>query len=278
MELLRQACLVFLSVKSRGSFRRSIKRLGISYQRARTYFHSPDAAYEDKLAYMRQVIPLYSAGQVAVLCQDELTYYNHASVAADYRAQKQQPKAGLAIGGEKSWRVAGALDIFSGAFIAMQRQAIRVPTFVEFLRQIVAQYPQQTIYVLLDNWPLHFHPDVLQALQTQQCPYPFLLPASWKKFQPSGKYKGENLPIQLVPLPTYASWLNPIEKVWKHLKQQIIHNHAFANNFKELKLKVEEILQGVDQLRDQILSLTGLKNPKGIFAEQIKKAGVTFSP
>lgn len=223
---------------------------------------------------MRQVIGLYSAGQVAVLCQDELTYYNHASVAPDYRAQKQQPKAGLAIGGEKSWRVAGALDIFSGAFIAMQRQAIRAPTFVEFLRQIVAR----SIYVLLDNWPVHFHPDVLQALQAQQCPYPFLVPSSWQHLQPSGKYKAENMPIQLLPLPTYASWLNPVEKVWRFLKHQLIHNHSFANNFKKLKTKVEECLQGLDQLRDQILSFTGLKNPKGIFADQLKHAGISFSP
>ncbi|MBK9335612.1 MAG: transposase [Lewinellaceae bacterium] len=34
-----------------------------------------------------------------------------------------------------------------------------------------------------------------------------------------------NLPVQLHFLPTYASWLNPIEKVWKMLKQDLVHNH-----------------------------------------------------
>jgi len=30
------------------------------------------------------------------------------------------------------------------------------------------------------------------------------------------------LPIQIVQLPTYASWTNPIEKLWRKLKAEMV--------------------------------------------------------
>lgn len=274
IDLLRAACVHFIRAKGRGAFKRVMKSLKVSYQRARTYFHSPDADYELKLAYLRQIITSYKDGQTVILFEDELTYYNHASPAPDHCPQKHQPKAGLAIGGERSWRVIGALDIFNGKLIAQQRSAIQVPTFVSFLKQIALLYPQaKTIYLVLDNWPVHFHPDVLSALQKQTCPYPFLTPASWKNIKPK-KYKGDKLPIQLVPLPTYASWLNPIEKIWRWLKQDLLHNHCFANNFKELKNKVEGFLNKLLTPSSETLAVVGLLKNDGIFAKELKSAGL----
>lgn len=279
LDLLREACLAFLRVEGRGAFKRVLKRLSISYQRARTYFHSPDVAYDDKLAYLRKVIASNRQGKTTVLFQDELTYYNHASPAPDHSPQREQPKAGLAIGGERGWRIAGALDIFSGQFISVQRSKITVPAFVGFLRQVVSAYPGlETIYLVVDNWPVHFHPDVMEALQEQQCPFPFNVPASWKKLKPSGKYKGENLPIQFVPLPTYSPWLNPVEKIWRWLKKDLIHNHSFANEFKELKVKVEDFLCKMGSSTSQALAVAGLLKPDGIYADQLRAAGVKFSP
>ncbi len=42
------------------------------------------------------------------------------------------------------------------------------------------------------------------------------------------------LPIRLVPLPTYASWLNPIEKLWRWLRQDVVHLHPWANDLPAL--------------------------------------------
>lgn len=277
LDLLMNACQSFIKVKSRGAFKRVLKSLKVSYQRARTYFHSPDLEYADKLAYIRQVISSYEVDKTVVLFQDEVTYYNHASPASDHCPEKQQPKAPLAIGGQKSWRISGALDIFSGQFISIQRQAIEVPTFIGFLKLIAQKYPEaEKIYIIMDNWPVHAHPDVIDALQTQNCPYPFVIPPSWKDLKASGKYKNENLQIQLVPLPTYASWLNPVEKIWRMLRQKLIHNHSFANNFKELKSKIDDFLIPLDSPCLDTLSAAGLLKADGIFADQFRAAGVKF--
>ncbi len=59
---------------------------------------------------------------------------------------------------------------------------------IELFRQVDRASPQaQRIYLVLDNWSIHSHPEVLAALQ--------------------------HLPrLELAWLPTYAPWLNPIEK------------------------------------------------------------------
>jgi transposase len=35
--------------------------------------------------------------------------------------------------------------------------------------------------------------------------------------------------IVLVPLPTYAPWTNPVEKVWRKLCQEVLHLHEFVD-------------------------------------------------
>jgi hypothetical protein len=277
LDLLRAACAKLLVCGSRGAFKRALSRLKISYQRARTYFHSPDAAYEAKLAYLSGILASHKEGVDTVLFEDELTYYNHASPGPDHAPQRRQPKAGLAVGGERSWRVAGALDVFSGEFTSVQRSAVTVPAFVAFLKEVAQRYAGlEVVYLVVDNWPVHFHPDVIEALRPQQCPYPYPLPAAWRDIKPSGKYASLQLNIELVPLPTYASWLNPVEKVWKWLKRELLHNHAFAGNFNELKELVGRFLIKVKDLGHIMLSAVGLRKPNGIFAEQLRKAGINL--
>jgi hypothetical protein len=43
-----------------------------------------------------------------------------------------------------------------------------------------------------------------------------------------------NIAIQLAPLPTYASWSNPIEKLWRRLKREVLHMHDKTQRWSEL--------------------------------------------
>jgi len=274
---LLPVCKGFLGIRSLSGLWLLMRHLGTSYQRARTYFHSPDVEYEAKLAFVRKVVARHDPGRVAVLFEDELTYYNHASPAPDYAPLCQQPRAGLAIGGERSWRAVSAVDAFSGAVVWEQASKVSLPMFIRFLLKVRQAYPgEQTIYIILDNWPVHFHPEVLSALVEQEYPFPYLLPKAWAGVKPSGRHSGLQLPIQLVALPTYASWLNPTEKIWRTAKQQRLHNHSSANNFKELIKGVGDFLMGLEAPSRKTLSFTGLLNPNGIFAEAMREAGFCF--
>jgi transposase len=63
----------------------------------------------------------------------------------------------------------------------------------------------------LYNWPVHFHGYVLDTL------------ADSKRR------------ITLLPLPTYAPWTNPIEKVWRKFNQDLFHHHPWSAEWDRLK-------------------------------------------
>jgi hypothetical protein len=54
--------------------------------------------------------------------------------------------------------------------------------------------------------------------------------------------KANELNIHLLWLPTYAPWTNPIEKLWRWLKQSVLHNHQLAEHFDTLKEQVRTFL------------------------------------
>ncbi|MBK7218852.1 MAG: transposase [Candidatus Promineofilum sp.] len=78
-----------------------------------------------------------------------------------------------------------------------------------------------------------FTPDVLCRLQPQQLPGHRVCPAIGHRT--ATKAIRDTLPIQLLCLPTYASWLNPIEKLWRWLKQEVIRLHRCADDWPRLK-------------------------------------------
>jgi hypothetical protein len=119
----------------------------------------------------------------------------------------------------------------------------------EQLREV---YPTaEVIYLVEDNCPLHFHPTILNALVEQATPFELKIPPSWENVV-GKEWKKEKLPIQILPLPTYASWCNPIEKLWRWLKQEVIHLHRKADDWNNLK---EEIKKFLDKFREKSANL-----------------------
>jgi len=94
-------------------------------------------------------------------------------------------------------------------------------------------YPQaKKIYLVQDNWPTHKLPNVLAAAQEQHLTPLFL--------------------------PTYASWLNPIEKLWRWLKQQVLHLHPLADDLAQLRDQVCNFLNQFAVDSDALLRYVGL--------------------
>jgi hypothetical protein len=50
------------------------------------------------------------------------------------------------------------------------------------------------------------------------------------------------LPIQLIPLPAYASRLNPIEKLWRWMNQEITHHHRLARDLAGFRQEIDRCL------------------------------------
>jgi hypothetical protein len=247
---------------------RMFARLGISYQRGRAYVHSPDPHYEAKRHYAQGLIQQarHAEGRIVTLLLDELTYYRQPTLAPAYEARGQaQPLARHSYTKNTPTRVAATLSVTDAQVCYRQGCEFGIAELVRFYRQVRAAYPEaDQIYVIQDNWPVHFHPDVLVALEEQQCPWPFYQPPSWPQ-EPSPaavRRWGEwQLPIQVVPLPTYASWLNPIEKLWRKAKQEVLHLHRWADRLDELRLAFTRFLDQFAHGSQELLRYVGLVLP-----------------
>jgi hypothetical protein len=258
--MLMETC-DWLKVTSASGMWQILKRLRIRYKRARDYVHSPDPVYVDKVNYINIVRVKVEAEpeRFTFLYLDELTYYRQPSLAQAYApAGVEQPLARRSYRSDTAFRVLGALNALTGQVTYCQRSKTNIKCLSDFWFQLCSVYPNaETIYVVLDNWPVHFHPDVLAPLMPQYLPWEPTLPPNWPS-EPSQKARHDNLPIQLVCLPTYASWLNPIEKLWRWLKQDVLHLHSFADAWPQLK---QEVAQFLDQFREpapDLLRYTGL--------------------
>lgn len=247
------------------SVARLLDRLGVSWKRGRESVTSPDPDYLAKVAQEAVLVQYGQAtrGQVVTLYLDEITYYRRPTVAAAWAAcGPEQPRAEQGYAANTATRVLAALDVRDGRVHAWQGSKVSLDCLVRFYRRLRAAYPTAArIYVLQDNWPIHFHPDVLAALEPQISPWPRRVPANWPT-EPSSaarrRWSTLQLPIQLVPLPTYAPWTNPIEKLWRWLRQDVLHLHRLARDLPALRAQVLAFLDQFAAGSAELLRYVGL--------------------
>lgn len=257
-----------LHLKTEGGLWRLLRRLGLSYKRGRDWVHSPDPDYGAKLAHIDQIVAAAraSAGRIVALFMDEVTYYRQPTLASAYEATgAAQPLARRSHRADTATRVVSTLDVVDGRTLYRQASHLGIRELVAFHQQIREGYPEaERIYLIEDNWPIHFHPDLLVALEEQESPWPLYRPRNWS-LEPTPravkKWGDWKLPIQLVPLPTYASWTNPIEKLWRWLRQEVLHLHRLSDRLEELRAAVRRFLDRFADGSQELLRYVGLLVP-----------------
>jgi hypothetical protein len=263
LEDLRQQCPEF-GLRTPQGMGCLLAQVGITYKRGRDYIHSPDPDYAAKLAAVAAARQRAQAepDQHVLLYLDEMLLFRQPTLACAWEARgRRQPLARRSYQRETLTRLLGALDATTGVLFSRRPDKVSVPTMVSFWRELAAAYPGRQLTVVLDNWPVHFHPDVLVALEPQASPFPRYLPASWAHApSPEAVRKWGSLavPIQLLPLPTYASWCNPIEKVWRKLRQELGHVHPWADELPQLRIAVDAWLATYHQPSPDLLRYVGL--------------------
>jgi hypothetical protein len=226
------------------------ERVGVALRSATVQQYSPDPEYTLKVRrlkrYLRQAAR--DPQHVVVVFLDAMGYSVWPEVAADWceLAPAEPPVADRQKSANGLWRVAGALNAWTGQVTYVDGYIVGRAKVIELYRRLVQTYPQaQKIYVVQDNWSIHSHPDVLEAI------------AGYAQIQP-------------VWLPTYAPWLNPIEKLWRWLKQDILKLHRLAEVPKELRQRVNGFLDQFAQGSQALLRYVGLLG-KGQLAKAIPK-------
>ncbi len=58
--------------------------------------------------------------------------------------------------------------------------------------------------------------------------------------------------------PTYASWLNPVERLWRWLRQDVLHCHPFCDDLQQLRDLTAHWLDRFQNGSRQLLYFIGL--------------------
>jgi transposase len=217
---------------------RALRQVGLGLRSAQVQQYSPDPAYLAKEAHLLACLQDAAAApdEVVALFLDEMGYARWPDPAADWGVVAPAPPPVAARAGSKQqlWRVIGAMDAVTGQVTYAENYIIGRERVSAFYRHLDRRYAHaRRIYVIQDNWSIHAHPDVLATV------------AALPRLEP-------------VWLPTYAPWLNPIEKLWRWLKGDVLKQHRLAADWPALRRRVRAFLDQFAAGSSALLRYVGL--------------------
>jgi transposase len=211
-----------------------LKNLGFSFQKAAFVSDHLD---EDKRKAWRtttwpQILRLAKARKALLLFGDEASFPQWGTLTYTWARRGQQPKVKTS-GKRKGYKVFGLIDYFTGSFFYQgQEGRLNSAAYIAFLRRVLAQTTQH-IVLIQDGARYHTSAETAAFFAQQR--------ARLTVFQ----------------LPTYSPDYNPIEKLWKKIKQKETHLHYFPS-FEALTEKVEHALLTFANAPEEILALCSL--------------------
>ena len=217
---------------------RVLRRHGLHIRSAQVRQHSPDSEYVAKLEHLLSCLreAAQHPDEVVLVFVDEMGYYRWPAAGRTWGVAPpaRAPLAERDGPNNKQWRVIGALNALTGRVDYLDAYIIGREKVIVFYRQLATAYAHaHRIYVVQDNWSIHSHPEVQAGLA--------------------------DLPqIEVVWLPTYAPWLNPIEKLWRWLREQVLTLHRLAGDWHALRERVNAFLDQFAEAADQLLHYVGL--------------------
>jgi len=214
------------------------RRVGVKLRSGRVQHFSPDPQYKTKVAKLKRCLHEAAGNpkETTLLFLDEMGYTRWPDPAPTWAAAPpaDPPQADRQRSNNGLWRVIGGLNAWTGKVTYLDNYIVGRAKVIEMYDRIAKTYSRaKRIYVVQDNWSIHTHPDVLTALEA----HPQIKP---------------------IGLPTYAPWLNPIEKLWRSLKETILKMHRLANAWPALHQRVNDFLGQFARGSKRLLRYVGL--------------------
>ena len=211
-----------------------LKNLGFSYQKAA--FVSAHLDEDKRHAWCTttwpQLVRLAKERRALLLFGDEASFPQWGTLTYTWARCGQQPKVKTS-GKRKGYKVFGLIEYFTGHFFYQgQEGCLNSTAYIAFLRRVLEQ-TTSPIVLIQDGAKYHTS-------------------AETKAF-----FAQQSTRLQVFQLPTYSPDYNPIEKLWKKIKQQDTHLHYFPT-FEALTAKVEQALLKFTNIPEEILALCSL--------------------
>ena len=211
-----------------------LKNMGFSYQKAR--FVADHLNPEEREQWLQQTWPeilrIAKHKQAYLLFGDEASFPQWGTLSYTWARKGQQPTIETS-GKRKGYKVFGLIDYFTGRFFyKCQEERLNSATYIDYLEGILRQ-TRKHIVLVQDGAPYHTS-------------------AATRAFFEAHKDR-----LTVYNLPSYSPDYNPIEMLWKKVKEMGTHLHYFPT-FQDLKEKVEETLLQFKSAKQEVLSLFGL--------------------
>ena len=217
--------VTWLSGCSPGRTHHLLRHLHISRKKPERFARSPDPDFAAKKAAIADAVRLVLSNPLRFRLGylDQVSYYRHPICKPTYQQQGQPAQRRSWVGGANTLtRSCGVLDLASGALYSEQRSHFPVKKMRTFVQEWAAacrrEQPElERLFLVLDNWSVHVSAEFRKA--------------------------AAEAGVELLYLPTYASWLNPIERVWLWLRQEVLHSHTHATELEVLRGRVRTWLE-----------------------------------
>jgi transposase len=175
--------------------------------------------------------------RVRVVYADEVTCYRQPVVRQDWQLAgsggRNQKKAPCCHAANSKYRYLATLDACTGRVLFCAHSRMAVQRIAAFLRNVRRAYgPHMALYLVWDNWPMHYYDLVLSAAAESN--------------------------ITLLYLPTYAPWTNPIEKLWRKMRDEVTAMHRDSDRWPDHKAKLRDFLTAYDRDAPDLLRYVGL--------------------
>lgn len=225
----------WLQTKSLAGVKHILERLGFSWKQTISFVRSPDPAYQRKVAWFEAIqrqVELVPE-QYVLLYQDEFSYYQQPRGTRQYwPTGHSYPKHYRAPAEDALSRIGAMINGLTGQVIYRQGDKFGTEAMIDLYHMSRLVYPRQQLFVAQDNCPFHKHPKVMAAVR--------------------------KLDIIPVFFPTYASWMNPIEKLWRWLRADVLNGHRSAHSLPKLRQLVADFLDTFSYGSQPLLRYVGL--------------------
>jgi transposase len=198
---------------------------------------SPDPDYSRKVKALEKYKKQAKKGEILLYFQDEIDLNLLPGILRCWTLSGSQRKV-MTPGLNVKRYGFGAVNYTSGKTLHRFEEHKNSDGFCAFLEQFmkkVTQSPEyhgQKIVLVIDNYRIHHSQKTVQFLQ---------------------QYADQ---LKLFALPTYSPWLNLIERLWKHLRRKVTHNHLFETVAQLLKA-VQSFLSSLNRSPQGTLSIIG---------------------
>jgi transposase len=212
---------------------RVLHACGLGLHAACARLFSPDPASASKVRRLHRCLreAARHPDPVVALFLDEFGYQRWPEVAPTWGGEAAVAQRASTT---QQWRTLGALNAGTGQVHYLDGYIVGRQQVRAFYAQLDRAYPAvDRLYVIQDNWSIHPHPDVLTTLAR----YPRLNPV-W--------------------LPTSAPWLNPIAKLWRWVRQDILKLHRWVEDWPRVKQRVHDFLEQFAPGSPDLLRYVGL--------------------